>query len=78
MELNVIGKTVLSISDEEYANLRETRKFLFNLCKKMKDGDFKFVASDYDTIADEQFADVIHVLDVLTDDDITEDGLELI
>ena len=44
----------------------------------MQNGDFKFVASDYDTLSDEQFEDVIHILDVLTDDDITEDGLELI
>ena len=78
MELKVIGKAVLSISAEECANLRETKKFLFNLCKKMQNGDFKFVASDYDTLSDEQFEDVIHILDVLTDDDITEDGLELI
>ena len=78
MELKVIVKTKKSISAEECSNKKKKKKFSFNLCKKMQNGDFKFVASDYDTLSDEQFEDVIHILDVLTDDDITEDGLELI
>ena len=72
------GKTVLSISNEEYANLRQVREFMLSLYKGMNEKGFKSIASDYATTDDEEFANIVYVLDDLIDDYIPEDGLELI
>ena len=72
------GKTVLSISNEEYANLRQVREFMLSLYKEMNEKGFKSIASDYATTDDEEFANIVYVLDDLIDDYIPEDGLELI
>ena len=77
MELNTIRKTTLSTTHEEDVFLKQARDFLLDLYKTMEKDDYKFIASENYTIADEDLPDVIRVLDALVADTITADGLEL-
>ena len=77
MELNIIRKTTLSTTHEEDVFLKQARDFLLDLYKTMGKDDYKFIASENYTIADEDLPDVIRVLEALVDDTITADGLEL-